>query len=415
MCFRSHKFRLAVLAAIGLGASGCGGGGGSAPPAGSSPSATVVQGQFIDAAVAGLTYASGGQTGDTGGDGGFTCELGQTVTFSIGPITLPAVTCSADGLVVTPFTVFETNDPSDTSVQNLARLLQTLDSDGNPENGISIHPAVQTAASLPPDLDFASPSFDTDLSAFVSEVSTAGYTTNTSLVSAADAMAHMAKMDSLVGSWYATVRGAQVLLTFDEQGRYIHAENANADDAGQTGIETGTYTWNSSTGAFTSSCPSLDTNGEWGLSHPTPGTCSGATATMTVKGNSLAFAIDDEVLSFARVVDATKPIVGSWLGGDSSVLIVLTFFADGGYVHTEIGETDHAGQSGMERGGYIWNAATGAFASSCPFVDTNGQWGLSHQTPDLCAGTSATATISGNTLSLDLGDEGTVTFNRIVR
>ena len=261
---------------------GCGGGGGgnSAP--------TTATGVFVDSPVAGLAYTSGGLSGVTSADGSFTCEAGQPVRFSIGNLQLPSGTC-VTGAVVTPLTIFGTADVNDIRVVNLARFLQTLDQNGYPDDGINIAAQVSSnAANLPATLDFGSNTFDTDVSAFFSDVFNAGLTSNTTLVSTVSATKHLQnQFSSIAGSWFLTNGGGKTLITFFANGDYVHAQSGPLDPSGHDGMERGTYTWNPTTGAFVSPCPTVDTNGEWGLSHQGSGVCSGTSTIVTVSGNTL--------------------------------------------------------------------------------------------------------------------------------
>ncbi|MEC8259230.1 MAG: hypothetical protein VX032_02325, partial [SAR324 cluster bacterium] len=93
-------------------------------------------GVFVDSAVAGVTYTtSSGFSGTTNSSGEFSYRSGDTASFSIGDINLGSVTASA---VLTPVEVMGASGTADPKVINLARLLQTLDSDGDPTNGIEI-------------------------------------------------------------------------------------------------------------------------------------------------------------------------------------------------------------------------------------------------------------------------------------
>ena len=103
----------------------------------------------------------------------------------------------------------------------------------------------------------------------------------------------------IVGTWYGSVPGnpsLQMALTFLANGTYLLADNGNttaADPTGQPGIEVGTYTFNPTTGAFSSQCPAIDTNGQWGLSHNKQGGvsgCSGTGGTVTIQGTTATFA-----------------------------------------------------------------------------------------------------------------------------
>jgi streptogramin lyase len=102
--------------------------------------------------------------------------------------------------------------------------------------------------------------------------------------------------NSIVGSWYDPAvqldgtGGSNGMLTFFANGDYMQSEsvtdpsNLNA----WPGIEHGTYTWNSSTGAFaTGGCPPVNTNGDAGLSHHGTGVCSANAFSLQVSGNTM--------------------------------------------------------------------------------------------------------------------------------
>ena len=90
------------LAALGLVAllSACGGGGGGSTP--NTPSATVLTGVFIDSQVGGIDFTTATQSGKTNAKGEFSYVAGETVTFSIGSVQLPAVAANA---TVTPLDI----------------------------------------------------------------------------------------------------------------------------------------------------------------------------------------------------------------------------------------------------------------------------------------------------------------------
>ncbi|MBF0185244.1 MAG: hypothetical protein HQM06_12775, partial [Magnetococcales bacterium] len=79
------------------------------------------------------------QSGITGADGSFFYLAGETVTFAIGGIVLGQ---SSGKALITPLDLGRSAD----TVSNIIRLLQSLDSDHNPANGISISAAVRSAA-----------------------------------------------------------------------------------------------------------------------------------------------------------------------------------------------------------------------------------------------------------------------------
>lgn len=104
------------------------------------PLAKVEPGHFVDANVAGLTYRTVTQEGITGSEGQFWFLPLETIAFWVGDLYLGEA--QADR-AVTPQDLFPGADLEDDRVLNLARLLQSLDGDGNPGQGsINITEAV---------------------------------------------------------------------------------------------------------------------------------------------------------------------------------------------------------------------------------------------------------------------------------
>lgn len=162
---------------------GCGGDGGQG----------MVSGVFVDSAVEGVSYTtSSGGSGTTDSAGTLNYLPGDTITFSIGDLVLGSGTGQA---LMTPADISASSDEE----LNIARFLQSIDDDGNPDNGITITPAVaaeiDTALTGGAVIDFSldSVSFSTssdlaDLLLAVDAVTTADTET---LVSAAAARAHL--------------------------------------------------------------------------------------------------------------------------------------------------------------------------------------------------------------------------------
>lgn len=130
---------------------GCDDGGGSG----------IQSGRFLDAAVAGLAYETDTHSGVTDEDGRFFYDRGQTITFRLGDISLgrgPA------GTYMTPVDlVSDAEDETHPTVVNICRLLQSLDADGNLDNGIGLTPEILAAVEGTP-IDFGWPAadFETD-------------------------------------------------------------------------------------------------------------------------------------------------------------------------------------------------------------------------------------------------------------
>lgn len=119
----------------------CGGGGGT------SPASTTSVATFIDAKVEGLAFRSASHSGRTDRNGNFAYKPGETVTFSIGNMVLGSVTPT--GKKVTPLQLVPgASAATDARVTRILRVLQTLDQDGNLDNGIQISNWAHELASL---------------------------------------------------------------------------------------------------------------------------------------------------------------------------------------------------------------------------------------------------------------------------
>ncbi len=109
--------------------SGCGGGSDTGLSSGNS---STITGKFIDSEVQGLEYnCTSGMSGITNIKGEFTCKVGDTISFSINGFIIGSVIAQT---TITPRTLYS----DEIAIINLAQLLQTLDSDDNPDNGITI-------------------------------------------------------------------------------------------------------------------------------------------------------------------------------------------------------------------------------------------------------------------------------------
>ncbi len=130
-----------ILAVAGGVAAAAGGGGGGDSTTTAAPGSTTLTATLVDSVVSGVSYTT---TSDatvkyTGANGSFSYKTGDTITFKVGAATIGSVSASAigtDGIVM----------PQDigtnaTAVTNIAQFLQTMDSDSDPTNGITINSA----------------------------------------------------------------------------------------------------------------------------------------------------------------------------------------------------------------------------------------------------------------------------------
>ena len=114
---------------------------------GSNTVTTTAQGVFVDAPVEGLTYESDGISGTTDSTGKFTYRIGSSVIFSINGVKLPAVQGAS---MVTPVDLVGASSYDNPEAVYIARFLQSIDSDGNPDNGIRVDKSkLATGAATP--------------------------------------------------------------------------------------------------------------------------------------------------------------------------------------------------------------------------------------------------------------------------
>lgn len=121
------------------------------PPAGGAAIKTGTLLFATGAPIAGVTFASGAQTGTTDAKGAFTYEDGQTVKLSVGALALGAPLGAA---MLSPYQMAGSATCDDTdAVKKLVSLLEALDVDGDFANGITVPASGQNARPLPADGD----------------------------------------------------------------------------------------------------------------------------------------------------------------------------------------------------------------------------------------------------------------------
>jgi ABC-2 type transport system ATP-binding protein len=134
-----------VLSSLLITACGGGSSGRSSPQTPDNPPAQSQTGYFIDGPVKGANYrrTALGELFITPVDGSFNYLVGETLSFSLGNISLGQVQPNTNTKYTTPRTLAQGDEDLAISI---TRLLMTLDSDQNPDNGIELSPAVQQAA-----------------------------------------------------------------------------------------------------------------------------------------------------------------------------------------------------------------------------------------------------------------------------
>ena len=199
--FEKKKLLLAILtASLSAGMTACGGGSSSSSssdttnvedqqPATDETDTTVSvgteTGRFVDSAVGGLEYeTSAGYKSITNSNGEFRYNEGDSISFTLGALNFGTV--NGKGLV-TPVDL-AASDSSKTA--NIARVLQTLDDDGIPDNGITITPEAREKAANQNPTDVAT----TDLEALkntILSLASKNTVAPTDLVTEAEATSHL--------------------------------------------------------------------------------------------------------------------------------------------------------------------------------------------------------------------------------
>ena len=158
----------------------------------------VEDGRLIDAPVEGVSYQSGSLAGITGSSGEFQYEVGNTIRFFIGDIALGRAVRGKS--VITPLDLVVDGATDTPAVINIARLLQSLDSDPGDEV-ITIPADVRAAAarsnvalsSAIEFLDFSDAKAFVNAASHLVAVLTRDYPFTAVLVDADNARAHMIK------------------------------------------------------------------------------------------------------------------------------------------------------------------------------------------------------------------------------
>lgn len=142
---------------------GCGGGG-----SGSISNDNVLTATFIDSQVGGLEFETATQSGTTDSNGNFIYKNGEKVTFHIGNLYLGEATPKSGK--VTPLDIIGTTNSSDARVVRILQTLQSIDSDGDTSNGITIAPALAETLKTQPKIELNNLSTtDTDITTLIGQ------------------------------------------------------------------------------------------------------------------------------------------------------------------------------------------------------------------------------------------------------
>jgi hypothetical protein len=338
---------LTVFCSVSFLLTGCGGSsGGSGDLA--KPLAELNTGVFLDSAVSNLSYKTASQNGSTDSQGKFSYIKGETVAFSIGTLNFPVVKAAG---VVTPMTLSGNSGLSNQQVTNIAILLQSLDQNDNPDDGIIIPEGAAAAASAivldVPTADFISNA------AVINMVASSG-SDNTTLVSAEVALAHLkSTIESrtpYVRSWTNKSGSSESHLILFPDNTFVYAEN---DDEAPNGLELGRYSYDTVSENLTLSItydnngPGEDSGvGDIGPDVVTDVVFSNDNNTMTILNGEFELAANDL---------STSSIVGAWSITNATETQYLVLFADRTFIYAENDDED---PNGLELGTYRYDVST---------------------------------------------------------
>lgn len=223
---------------------------------------TLMTGKFIDSPVEGLYYETATQSGYTSRIGEFNYLQGETVRFKLYGTWLNT---NAGSVILTPADA--QNVSIDYSV-NLLRLLQTLDMDSDPSNGIklptvanggiiAVNSYMETTTTFNLDQDIYAFEKDLDVIGAVSELTYNGYTRKTELVPIKQALAH----------FNASIIGADTgEVVLDLSGKKVSMTVSDNRCAAGTGVNTKPTTYEFVGGSVTET---MYESSVWGIANNT--------------------------------------------------------------------------------------------------------------------------------------------------
>lgn len=344
----------------------------------SSDEGVSLTGIFVDSAVAGIGYRTETKQGFTNEKGEYAYLEGETVTFFIGNLELPAVAAKR---VITPLDIANNTDLNNRIALNIAILLQSLDSDKNPSNGISIDYETLKMAANPVNFDQPTSSFSTAIAYLVNLVGNT-ITTEQAAKEHVQNTLDSLKKKSLISVWYLDSNAYNIIVAFLDETRYIGIDN--------TDLELGTYEWNVTTGYITAQIQT-DIN-----------LLGFSTGRYRIHGTGDQFLMsedgqDQNVPMIKLAFDSENFLKSGWLSQENELGILLAFNGEqyfiGRYNYTSEGG---ANALDVQSGSYIFNADKKEFHLNVSNIE----------------GFSSPCTVSSvknvNTLSC-----GTVVFNEV--
>ena len=454
----SQKYRMArwtwlILVPFAMGLAACSGNNESSGTGGSREQLSgSTTGILTDAAISGVNYStSSKKAGITDENGRYNYDHGDTVEFMLGSLTLGKVKATA---IVTPINLA---GDSLSRLQNLLVLLQSLDSDNEPRNGITI--PTDVAAAVGADINL-----DSDPSEFAASSALQSIRQKGGIVGAikspGEANAHflsqgISLMSTDIWVKFDDTTATLIRTSVDNDGEYLFGE-AVADDPCDINLVCGSKPVSTAGVEYGAAVlpqfnlrgfkivgePVIDTNLQAGLSHLRPNlriytdgseliTTDIVVAPRKVEQSSIfgeLFHIAKPLklssskeknkmivkeVRFSKMENDPSGIIGAWVIDKAKINTqTLLFFSNGNYFMVDpIGDLDRdCGEPGVEFSSYTYDATTKKLNLKGFTYDTNGCAGFSDNDP-----TTFSIDTDGNIATLKTKDNSSYTLHRVSR
>ncbi|MBA4141735.1 MAG: adhesin [Nitrosospira sp.] len=454
---RQVSWRRLIPLALAVSLVACGDGNGPSSSGSSSkskPEKGPTTGKLLDAAVSGVAYAaSSGASGTTNENGIFNYSHGDTVEFKLGSLVLGKV----DGApIVTPM---ELAGDSGNRLQNLLILLQSLDVDGKPENGISIPADAAAAVSASMNLESDPDAFTSSLE--LQKAREAGGVAGP-IKTPEEANDHFLSqginlLSTNIWVKYDDTSASVIRSSTAGGGEYLQGEATPEDSCdadrvcggnlvSKAGVEYGA----ASVAEFDTrgfkfvGAPVIDTNLKAGLSHPRPtwrirtdGSELIASDILTVQrerkqaslfgelfhiAGTLEISSDTEPVQtevketrFSKLQNNPQGILGAWAVDNTSIKTqTYVFFPNGKFMMIDpIGDLERPGHAscggpGIEFASYTYDSGSKSLNVKSFTYDTNGCAGFSHNDA-----VSFDISADGNTAAVSTQDKSPLIVHRV--
>ena len=412
-------------------------------------------GILVDSPVSGVAFAAtSGKSGTTDEKGSFNFNHGDKIEFKLGGLTLGNIPGSQ---IVTPIELAGDNA---NKLQNLLVLLQSLDSDSDLSNGISISRETANAVKGSINLD-SSPETFADSAGLKDIMEASGISGEVKTPEAARThflSQGVALLSAQVWVSYTNQTASVLRVAADSSGEYLQGD-ARPDDScdenrvcgGKTVFQAGVEYGVAKAADFDNrgfklvSTPSVDTNLKAGFSNPGPTrrvrtdgselinsdivTVQRAREQGSVFGElfhiakPIQLSDENEVAEkevkesrYSKIDNDANGIVGAWAYDSEAIKTqTLFFFPNGKYMMIDpTGATQREDQvkcakPGIEFSSYTYNKGGNNFSLSSFTYNTNGCAGFS----DVEGSIGFTLSSDGNTAKLDKPGEPSVTLYRV--